>query len=123
LNPSTLQEIDDNVGIAAVHRAFELGINLFDTSPFYGCTKSEIVLGRALKQLPRSEIFVATKVGRYGPEDFDFSAERVTRCFAESLKRLQLDYVDILQCHDIEFADLTQVRRFEGCCDAPHRAA
>jgi L-galactose dehydrogenase len=93
-----------------VHEAFRLGINFFDTSPFYGCTKSEIVLGRALKDLPRNDIVVATKVGRYGPEDFDFSAARVTDGFKESLRRLQIEYVDILQCHDIEFGDLDQVR-------------
>jgi L-galactose dehydrogenase len=104
-----VQEINENEAVAAVHEAFRLGINIFDTSPFYGATKSETVLGKALAGLPRDEIIVATKVGRYGHEDFDFSAERVTRCFHESLERLQLSYVDILQCHDIEFGDLGQV--------------
>jgi L-galactose dehydrogenase len=104
-----VQEIDENEAVAAVQEAFRLGINIFDTSPFYGATKSEVVLGKALSLLPRNEIIVSTKVGRYGHEDFDFSAERVTRCFHESLERLQLSYVDILQCHDIEFGDLSQV--------------
>lgn len=68
------------------------------------------MLGKALKALnvPRSEYIVATKCGRY-KEGFDFSAERVTRSVDESLERLQLDYVDILQCHDIEFGSLDQV--------------
>ena len=110
-----MQDIDEEVGIQAVHRAFELGINFYDTSPFYGITKSETVLGKALKALPRDQIVVATKVGRYGPEEFDFSAERITRCFMESLARLQLDYVDILQCHDIEFTNSDQV----GVCNTP----
>lgn len=48
------------------------------------------VLGRALKDLPREEIFVATKVGRYGGGAFDFSAERVTKSVHESLERLQV---------------------------------
>ena len=48
------------------------------------------VLGRALKDLPREEIFVATKVGRYGSDTFDFSAERVTKSVHESLDRLQV---------------------------------
>lgn len=48
------------------------------------------VLGRALKDLPRDEIVVATKVGRYGPEDFDFSKEKVTSSVRESLQRLQV---------------------------------
>ncbi len=47
------------------------------------------VLGRALKDLPRAEIVVATKVGRYGPDDFDFSRARVTASVRESLQRLQ----------------------------------
>jgi len=105
-----MQEIDEDEGIAAVHEAFKLGINFFDTSPFYGVTRSEAVLGRALAGLPRNEILVATKVGRYGPEEFDLSSERVTKEFDASLARLGLDYVDILQCHDIEFGDLDQVR-------------
>jgi len=58
--------------------------------------------------VPRSEYIVATKCGRYA-EGFDFSAERVTKSVEESLERLQLDYVDILQCHDIEFGSLDQV--------------
>lgn len=105
-----MQEIDETEGVAAVHEAFALGINFFDTSPFYGVTRSETVLGRALAGLPRSEIVVATKCGRYGPDDFDFSRARVLREFDASLQRLGLDYVDILQCHDIEFADLDLVR-------------
>lgn len=71
---------------------------------------SEKVLGTALQALgaPRGEYIVSTKCGRY-KEGFDFSADRVTRSIDESLERLQLDYVDILQCHDIEFGSLDQV--------------
>jgi len=67
--------------------AFQRGINFFDTSPFYGDTKSEAALGRAIADLPRAEIVVATKVGRYGADTFDFSAERVTRCVFDSAGR------------------------------------
>lgn len=71
---------------------------------------SEKALGNALQALgaPRDEFIVSTKCGRY-VEGFDFSAERVTRSIDESLARLKLDYVDILQCHDIEFGSLDQV--------------
>ncbi|XP_015893319.3 L-galactose dehydrogenase [Ziziphus jujuba] len=95
---------------ASVRQAFHLGINFFDTSPYYGGTLSEKVLGKALKALgvPRNEYVVSTKCGRY-VEGFDFSADRVTRSIDESLARLQLDYVDILQCHDIEFGNLDQI--------------
>ncbi|MED6169513.1 hypothetical protein PIB30_021972 [Stylosanthes scabra] len=96
--------------IASVRLAFQSGINFFDTSPYYGGTVSEKVLGKALKALgvPRNEYIVSTKCGRY-KEGFDFSAETVTRSIEESLQRLQLDYVDILQCHDIEFGSLDQI--------------
>nr|ACG75921.1 galactose dehydrogenase [Malpighia glabra] len=96
--------------VASVREAFRLGINYFDTSPFYGGTMSEKMLGKGLKALgvPRNEYIVSTKCGRY-KEGFDFSAERVTRSIEESLERLQLDYVDILLCHDIEFGSLDQV--------------
>ncbi len=67
------------------------------------------VLGRALQGLPREQLIIATKVGRYGLEEFDFSAARVTASVQESLQRLQLTYIDLIQCHDIEYGDLDQV--------------
>ncbi|KAL6964179.1 L-galactose 1-dehydrogenase [Sarracenia purpurea var. burkii] len=102
--------VSDHDAVASVREAIRLGIKFFDTSPYYGGTLSEKVLGKALKALgiPRSEYIVSTKCGRY-VEGFDFSAERVTRSIDESLARLQLDYVDILQCHDIEFGSLDQI--------------
>ncbi|GIL68633.1 hypothetical protein Vafri_21885 [Volvox africanus] len=107
----TFGAIDEAAGIDAVHHAFRRGINFFDTSPYYGLTKSETVLGRALRDLPRSEVVLSTKVGRYGVDqrDFDFSAKRVTASVAESLERLQVSYIDVIQCHDIEFGDLEQI--------------
>ncbi|KAJ9705447.1 hypothetical protein PVL29_003469 [Vitis rotundifolia] len=102
--------VSEDDAIASVREAFRLGINFFDTSPYYGGTLSEKVLGKCLKAvgMPRNEFIVSTKCGRYA-EGFDFSAERVTKSIDESLARLQLDYVDILQCHDIEFGSLDQV--------------
>lgn len=102
--------VKEEDAIASVHEAFRLGINFFDTSPYYGGTLSEKMLGKALKTLmvPRDQYVVSTKCGRYA-EGFDFSAERVTQSIDESLARLNLDYVDILQCHDIEFGSLDQI--------------
>ncbi|CAL1356969.1 unnamed protein product [Linum trigynum] len=107
---NTFGPVSEQDALATVREAFRLGINFFDTSPYYGATLSEKVLGKALKALgvPRNEYIVSTKCGRYS-EGFDFSAERVTRSIDESLARLQLDYVDILHCHDIEFGSLDQV--------------
>mmetsp|Transcript_34547 Transcript_34547/g.88384 ORF Transcript_34547/g.88384 Transcript_34547/m.88384 type:complete len:364 (-) Transcript_34547:263-1354(-) len=106
---SVFQEIDEDEGVASVHEAVRLGVNFFDTSPFYGITRSEKVLGRALKDIPREKVVLSTKVGRYGQEEFDFSAARVTASVTESLQRLNVEYIDIIQCHDIEFGDLDQV--------------
>ena len=95
-------------GERAVARAIDLGINFFDTSPYYGLTLSEERLGKALAGR-RQRVVLATKCGRYGAAEFDFSAERVTRSVDESLARLQTDYVDLLQVHDCEFGDRLQV--------------
>ena len=67
------------------------------------------ILGRALARLPREAIIVATKVGRYGADTFDFSAAATTASVAASLKRLNLTRLDLVQCHDIEFGDLAAV--------------
>jgi L-galactose dehydrogenase len=96
-------------GIRTVHTALDLGINFIDCSPYYGLTKAETVLGKALVGVKRDRYFLATKVGRYGAKDFDFSAGRVTKSVEQSLGRMGVDYVDVIQCHDIEFGDLDQV--------------
>ncbi len=106
---NAFRPIDDNEGIRTVRTALDLGINFLDTSPHYGATKSETVLGRALQGVPRDSYFLATKVGQYGEGNFDFSAARVTQGFEESCRRLGTDYIDVLHCHDIEFADLGQI--------------
>ena len=99
---------DEDEGRRAVHYAVDHGINFFDVAPFYGFTLAEERLGKALAG-KRSNVFLATKCGRYGLEDFDFSYDRVLRSIDESLRRLKTDYVDILQLHDIEFGDRQQI--------------
>ncbi len=99
---------DEQEGSRAVHDAIDHGINFFDVAPFYGFTLAEKRLGKALEG-KRKDIFLATKCGRYGPEDFDFSYDRVLQSIDESLERLRTDYVDILQIHDIEFGDRQQL--------------
>jgi L-galactose dehydrogenase len=105
------RDVDQAEAIRAVHVALDLGINFIDVSPFYGLTKAETVLGAALKDLARDRYILATKVGRYGETaaDFDFSPARVLESVDESLCRLGVDHIDVIQCHDIEFADLDQV--------------
>lgn len=103
------RETDDAESIRTVHTALDLGLNFIDTSPYYGRTRAESVLGRALKGVPRDRYLLATKVGQYDDGRFDFSAARVTTSLDESCARLGVDYIDLLQCHDIEFADLDQI--------------
>ena len=103
------RSIEESAGIAAVRTALDLGINLIDVSPYYGLTVAESVLGHALKGIDRDSYVLATKVGRYADAEFDFSAERVVASARESMSRLGVDYLDLVQCHDIEFGDLDQI--------------
>jgi aryl-alcohol dehydrogenase-like predicted oxidoreductase len=99
-------------GIAAVHAAVDNGINFIDVSPYYGHLKAETVLGKALKEIVRGRYYLSTKVGRYGKDGvntWDYSAKRTIESVYESLERLNVDYVDIINVHDIEFADLELV--------------
>ncbi|HEY4245201.1 MAG TPA: aldo/keto reductase [Lacunisphaera sp.] len=100
---------DDREAIRTVHVALDLGMNFIDVSPYYGATKAEAVLGQALKGVPRDRYTLATKVGQYGTGQFDFSASRVKASLDESCARLGVDYIDLLQCHDIEFVDHDQI--------------
>lgn len=99
---------DPGEAIAAVHEAIDCGITLFDVSPYYGVTLAESRLGEALVGR-RDKVVLATKCGRYGADQFDFSAERITASCDESLRRLRTDYLDVLQAHDVEFGDADQI--------------
>lgn len=103
---------DEGRGIDSVFAAIDAGINFIDVSPYYGHYKAETVLGKALKQIPRDNYYLSTKVGRYGEDGkntWDYSAERVTRSVYESMERLNIDFIDIINVHDVEFADLNQI--------------
>ena len=105
-------DFEEAKGIKAVFAAIDAGINLIDVSPYYGYYKAETVLGKALKEIPRDKFILSTKVGRYGEDGhntWDYSAERVTRSVYESMERLHVDFIDLINVHDIEFADLRQV--------------
>jgi L-galactose dehydrogenase len=103
--------IDPAEGKRAVHYAIERGINYFDVAPYYGRTLAETRLGEALLGY-RDKVILATKVGRYDKElatGFDFSARRILKSVDESLARLQTDYIDVFQIHDIEFGRREQI--------------
>ncbi len=101
-------DIDQAQADRAVHFAIGKGINFFDVSPYYGLTLAESRLGQALGA-KRKDVILATKCGRYGAQEFNFSAPRIKAGFEESLQRLQTDYVDLLQAHDIEFGNRQQI--------------
>jgi L-galactose dehydrogenase len=105
---------------ACVRRAIDAGINLFDTSPYYGLTRAETVLGNALEGGLRQKVYLCTKAGRNGARDFDFSATAMRRSVEASLVRLKTDYLDLLIAHDIEFADDFE-RVFTETAEVLHR--
>jgi L-galactose dehydrogenase len=96
---------DEDQALASVRQALDAGITFFDTSPFYGGGLAEERLGRALAG-HRDEVIIGTKAGRYGRDEFDFSARRIRDSVETSLRLLRTDHVDLLQLHDIEYVDL-----------------
>jgi aryl-alcohol dehydrogenase-like predicted oxidoreductase len=101
--------VEEADAIRAVHAALDLGINYFDVAPAYGGTRSEAVLGKALRGIPRDRYFLSTKIGKYtnpekyGDDTLDYSRERTRRSIDESAARLGTDYFDIIHIHDIEY--------------------
>ena len=89
-----------------VHMCLKAGVNLIDTSHWYGQGRSERLLGHALSDVPRAAYYITTKIGRYEKDAlgmFDFSYEKTYQAALDSLKRLRLDCVDSMQIHDPEF--------------------
>ncbi len=114
------RQLDDGMAIATVERAFELGINLLDTSPLYGHGLSEHRCGSAIRRVPRQDIVVCTKVGRWidpfrsrdNGSGFvgghphravvDYSYDGTMRSVEQSLLRLGTDRLDLLLIHDVD---------------------
>ena len=103
---SVFRETNEKESFEAVETAIEGGINFIDVSPYYGHYKAETVLGKALRNIPRNKYYLSTKVGRYGKDGvntWDYSAQRVTDSVYESMERLGVDHIDLINVHDIEF--------------------
>lgn len=97
---------------AILRRALSLGINLIDTSPYYG--NSEIVLGKALRRVweegwERAGMFICTKVGRVKLDDFNYEPEWVKTSVERSCERLGTEWLDVVYCHDVEFVTEQEV--------------
>lgn len=98
--------IKESEAIEAVHVAIDGGMNFIDVSPYYGHYKAETVLGKALREIPRDKYLLSTKVGRYGKDGvntWDYSGKRATESVYESMDRLGIDHIDLINVHDIEF--------------------
>jgi aryl-alcohol dehydrogenase-like predicted oxidoreductase len=98
--------------IITIHHAMDRGINYFDTSPCYGRNTSlygpetaEILLGKGLKGIRRSEFFLSTKAGKLTsiPPEFNFRYDAIIKSVEKSLRRLEVDFIDIVNLHDIEY--------------------
>ena len=103
---SVFRETNEKESFEAVEAAIEGGINFIDVSPYYGHYKTETVLGKALRNIPRDKYYLSTKVGRYGKDGvntWDYSAKRVTDSVYESMERLGIDFIALTNVHDIEF--------------------
>lgn len=99
-------QIKEEEAIEAVFAAIDGGMNFIDVSPYYGHYKAETVLGKALQQIDRKKYYLSTKVGRYGKDGvntWDYSAKRAKESVYESLERLHIDHIDLINVHDIEF--------------------
>jgi len=95
--------------LGSVRTALDAGMRLIDTSPFYGRGMSEVLLGVALRDVPRDDYLLCTKLGRYDLQHFDFSARRAAESIDVSLHRLGTDHLDIILCHDIEFVPMQTI--------------
>ncbi|WP_071882273.1 aldo/keto reductase [Candidatus Sodalis pierantonius] len=104
-HPVSQRQADETVAAALAH-----GVNYFDVAPYYGLIKAETALGIALQGVVRRDYTLATKVGRYGYSLWDFSRAATLQSVEQSLARLKVDYIDVIQCHDVEYGNQHQLR-------------
>lgn len=112
--PTSYGKTDDKISVAALERAFECGINIFDTSNLYGYGHSELLLGSVFSGL-RDQVIIATKAGfiDYNSPP-NFTIQNIENSIEKSLKRLKTNYIDLLQLHNPSLGDLNQnPRTFE----------
>jgi len=120
------QPVAEQTAEGALEAAWKAGVRYYDTSPWYGRGLSELRLGRFLRQRPRQEFVISTKVGRtfHRPRDvanyrsgfwagglpfehrFDYTYDGIMRSYEQSLMRLGLNTVDLLLIHDLDVAEM-----------------
>ena len=97
--------VDESRSVTIIQKAFDLGVNLFDMADVYSEGMAEVVLGKAVRDLPREQLVVATKVfGRMhpGPMGAGLSKKHIIEACHASLRRLKMDYIDLYQFHSFD---------------------
>ncbi|MDA4125580.1 MAG: aldo/keto reductase [Thaumarchaeota archaeon] len=96
-------QVGEDVATKCMSKAYELGVNFFDNAEAYAHGNAEVVMGNVIKKLgwKREDIVVSSKVfwGGHGPNDEGLSRKHIYEACRRSLKRLQLDYLDLFFCH------------------------
>lgn len=112
-------QMDEDLGVEAVHAAVEAGCTLIDTAPLYGRGRSERIIARAMRERPdlRARCTVTSKVGHL-PEGFDYSYDMTMRCVEDSRKRLEMDRFEILYIHDAMGWPMEKVMARDGTLGA-----
>ena len=95
-------QIDEKISSDLIHAAYDQGINFFDNADAYASGQAEIVMGKAIKDIPREALVISSKVfwpTMPGPNGRGLSRKHITESLNKSLKNLDLDYLDIYYCH------------------------
>lgn len=95
-------QIDEKTSSDLIHAAFDAGINFFDNADIYARGQAELVMGKAIKDLPREQLVISSKVfwpTMDGPNGRGLSRKHITESIHQSLDRLGTDYVDLYFCH------------------------
>jgi voltage-dependent potassium channel beta subunit len=95
------KQIDGNAVKELMHTAFDHGVNFFDNAESYAHGEAEVLMGKAIREFRREDLVVSTKIfwGGNGPNDTGLSRKHLMEGTKNSLRRLRLDYVDLLYCH------------------------
>jgi voltage-dependent potassium channel beta subunit len=95
-------QIDQNIASNLIHAAYDQGINFFDNADVYANGQAEMIMGKAIRDLPREALVISSKVfwpTMPGPTGRGLSRKHVIESLHASLKRLELDYLDLYFCH------------------------
>jgi len=95
-------QVDEKKAVSLLQAAYEHGINYFDNADIYADGKAEIIMGQAIKDLPRTELVLSSKVfwpTSTGPNGRGLSRKHVMESVHASLKRMNVDYLDLYFCH------------------------